>query len=229
MAPPIPAYCRPAAFGAFHRALADRDAPLGLFRAAAAISLHAIPEADVHGASAAVEGIAHTVQTRARSGSADGRLAHLHDVLFEVIGLRGAEEDYYNPANSYLPVVLSARRGIPIALSLIYRTAACLVGLNAVGVNAPGHFLAGVDLPNKKRMYVDPFYGGALLDEGEVFQRITATTGQPIPPSPELLRTATPDQWLSRMLMNLQAVFAQTGAERDLYAMQELHALLETH
>jgi hypothetical protein len=30
------------------------------------------------------------------------------------------------------------------------------------------------------------------------------------------------------MLHNLQAVFAQRGRERDLYAMQELHDLLVT-
>jgi hypothetical protein len=37
---------------------------------------------------------------------------------------------------------------------------------------------------------------------------------------------ATHRQWLSRMLNNLQAVFAHTGRERDLYAMQELQGLL---
>ena len=35
-------------------------------------------------------------------------------------------------------------------------------------------------------------------------------------------------QWLSRMLNNLQAVFAHAGRERDLYAMQELQELLNT-
>ena len=40
------------------------------------------------------------------------------------------------------------------------------------------------------------------------------------------LAPATHRQWLSRMLNNLQAVFAHTGRERDLYAMQELQSLL---
>ncbi len=40
------------------------------------------------------------------------------------------------------------------------------------------------------------------------------------------LMPATHEQWLSRILYNLQAVFARSGRERDLYAMQELQDLL---
>jgi hypothetical protein len=43
-----------------------------------------------------------------------------------------------------------------------------------------------------------------------------------------LLPIATHRLWLARVLNNLQAVFAHTGRERDLYAMQELQELLTT-
>ena len=76
-------------------------------------------------------------------------------------------------------------------------------------------------------MYVDPFYGGGLLDEQDVYQRIAETTGLDVPPSPEWLAPATGRQWLARMLVNLQAAFASLGRERDLLAMQELQALLD--
>ena len=62
-------------------------------------------------------------------------------MLFEVFGLRGNAEDYYNPANSYLCDVLATRRGLPITLSLVYKLVAEGVGLEVHGVNAPGHFL----------------------------------------------------------------------------------------
>jgi len=61
-----------------------------------------------------------------------------------------------------------------------------------------------------------------------VSNRIAQATGQTIPASPELLARATGRQWLARMLTNLEAVFASTGRERDLFAMQELQSLLET-
>ena len=75
-------------------------------------------------------------------------------------------------------------------------------------------------------MYVDPFYGGELLDRDDVCRRIAETTGVVPADSEQWLAPATHRQWLSRMLNNLQAVFAHTGRERDLYAMQELQDLL---
>ena len=56
--------------------------------------------------------------------------------------------------------------------------------------------------------------------------RIAATTGRQLNDPSKWLEPATHRQWLSRMLNNLQAIFAQTGRERDLYAMQELQELL---
>jgi regulator of sirC expression with transglutaminase-like and TPR domain len=156
-------------------------------------------------------------------------LAHLHDVLFDVLGFRGNTEDYYRAANSYLPEVLRTRRGLPITLTLVYRRVADGVGLVVHGVNAPGHFLAEVDerhTGERRSMYVDPFFGGGLLSKAEVFERISQATGRDVEPAPEHLRRASPQQWLSRMLHNLQAVYAATGRERDLLAMQELQTLL---
>jgi regulator of sirC expression with transglutaminase-like and TPR domain len=75
-------------------------------------------------------------------------------------------------------------------------------------------------------MYVDPFYGGGLLTEEDVFERIVETTGREVSSSRSALARATGRQWLERMLLNLQAAFATLGRERDLLAMQELAALL---
>ena len=75
-------------------------------------------------------------------------------------------------------------------------------------------------------MYVDPFYGGELLNNADVSRRIADSTGIVVDNSNELLKVATHRQWLTRMLNNLLAVFAHTGNERNLYAMQELQQLL---
>jgi regulator of sirC expression with transglutaminase-like and TPR domain len=231
---PTPAYCRPDAYFAFARQLPRVDTTGGLFQAACAIAQHERPEADVDAAAATIDELAETVRRRARSALPQAKLAHLHDVLFEVVGLRGNVDDYYCPSNSYVPDVLKTRRGLPITLTLIYKCVAEGVGLAVHGINAPGHFLASVRCPGSNEpshhakgwMYVDPFYGGDLLDERQVYQRVAQTTGRPAPLSSNCLARATHRQWLSRMLANLQAVFASTGRERDLYAMQELQNLL---
>jgi regulator of sirC expression with transglutaminase-like and TPR domain len=228
------AYCHHAAYDAFAREMPRIDTTTGLFRAAFAIALHEQPDADVERAAATVAELAETVGRRVRSPGVEARLAHLHDVLFDVVGFSGNAADYYNPANSYLPDVLRTRRGLPITLSLIYKCVAEGVGLTVRGINSPGHFLAAVQSDangaaadeSAAWMYVDPFYGGELLDGGDVCRRIAETTGL-VAADPALwLAPATHTQWLSRILTNLQAVFAHTGRERDLYAMQELQELL---
>jgi regulator of sirC expression with transglutaminase-like and TPR domain len=222
-----PAYCRPAAFREFAAELPSTHSAEGLFRAAWAISRHELPQARLADGEAVIANLVDAVRRRVRSPSEDALLAHLHDVLFDVLGFRGNAEDYYNAANSYLPEVLRTRRGLPITLTLVYRRVAAGLGLVVHGVNAPGHFLAEVEFQcSGQSMYVDPFFRGGLLKEKEVFQRISKATGEAVDPAREHLGRATPRQWLARMLHNLQAVFAASGRERDVYAMQELHALL---
>ncbi len=234
--PTMPAYCHPTAYAAFARELPRIDSTRGLFRAAFAIAQHERPTANVDQAEAAVAQLVATVRGRLHSSNPQAKLAHLHDVLFDVVGFSGNVDDYYNPVNSYLPEVLLSRRGLPITLVLVYKCVAEGVGLTVHGVNAPGHFLAAVKSPatgksNSIRngwMYVDPFYGGGLLDHMDVCHRINDATGQEVTDATQFLTLATHRQWIMRMLNNLQALFAHAGRERDLYAMQELQSLLTT-
>ena len=110
----MPAYCNPSAFAAFAEEIPRVDTTGGLFRAAFAISRHEKPGADVEQGAATIAELADTVRRRVRSENPQAKLAHLHDVLFDVAGFVGNVEDYYNPANSYLPDVLSTRRGMSI-------------------------------------------------------------------------------------------------------------------
>lgn len=235
MNPISPAYCRPAAFAAFAAQLPHLGSTQGLFRAAFAIARHERPTVELGPSEAIIANLTETVRHRVHTPNIEAKLAHLHDVLFDVVGFRGNVDDYYDPANSYLPDVLQSRRGLPITLTLVYKCVAEGIGLTVHGVNAPGHFLAAVatsegkgEPPDDEQwMYVDPFYGGQLLNEQDVLDRIAETTGRDAPRSIRLITHATGRQWLNRMLINLQAVFARIGRERDLLAMQELQALLE--
>lgn len=233
----MPAYCRCEAYTAFANELPLLEASThSLFRAAFAIARHENPSADVDFAQLQLDNMGAAIANRVRSTNPEAKLAHLHDLLFDVVGFTGNVEDYYNPANSYLPLVLASHRGLPITLVLIYKYVGEAAGLTVRGINSPGHFLAavkatdgvasaGASHPNRW-MYVDPFYGGELLDSADVCRRIAETTGL-VPDNPaRWLAPATHRQWLTRMLNNLQAVFAHTGRERDLYAMQELQDLL---
>jgi regulator of sirC expression with transglutaminase-like and TPR domain len=51
-----------------------------------------------------------------RAGGVDGLSRH----LFEEVGFRGNDADYYDPKNSCLDEVLRRRLGIPITLSVVF-------------------------------------------------------------------------------------------------------------
>jgi len=224
-----PAYCRIAAYQLFSQEISQVDTAAGLFRAACAIAKHERPEINLAEVEFQVDQISQTVRQRVHSNSSAALLAHLHDVLFDVLKLRGNVSDYYNPANSYMPDVLFSGKGIPISLVLVYKRVAEPLGLEVHGVNSPGHFLAEVESeegPSRQRMYIDPFFGGGVLTREEACGRIAQATGNTVPVSPQLLTRATHEQWLYRMLMNLQVAFSAKGQERDVCAMQELQGLL---
>lgn len=90
----------------------------------------------------------------------------LNRVLFHEYGFRGNIEHYADPLNSYLDQVLERRVGIPLSLCVVYLLVAERLGLPLAPVGLPGHFVVGCyaeDLP----FYIDPFYGGRLIDAGE--------------------------------------------------------------
>jgi regulator of sirC expression with transglutaminase-like and TPR domain len=74
-------------------------------------------------------------------------------------GLAGDREEYDNPRNSMLDVVLERGRGLPIALSVVYVAAARRAGIALAGVGLPGHFVVG-HFGASPPLLLDPFGGG---------------------------------------------------------------------
>ncbi len=196
-----------------------------LWKAAAAVSMHALDHVSVPELDLRFSALADRVRAAAPSGREIALLAHLHDVLFEQEGFGGDTQTYYSSLNSYLPAVLENRLGIPIMLSLIYKVVGERVGLRVEGINSPGHFLVRVFVDGHW-LIIDPFYQGQALAPEEALERLSELTGQ----SPEGLREslgpANHYQWLSRIISNLENVFATEGRQRDLGAMTELKRLL---
>ena len=71
---------------------------------------------------------------------------------FAGLGFRGARRNYYDVDNSVLDHVLRNRRGIPISLGVVLIGIAHRLGLDALGVNFPRHFLVTIG-----DLLVDPF------------------------------------------------------------------------
>jgi regulator of sirC expression with transglutaminase-like and TPR domain len=220
-----PKHCKTRAYNRFAKHLTEVDTTDGLLHSAIAISMHALEGVDSRQIDRQLSQLARRVRRRVRGRQKQALLAHLHEVLFEEQRFRGNENDYYHPLNSYIPAVLESRQGIPITLSLIYKVVAERVGIAVEGINSPGHFLTRV-YGDGEPMIVDVYRSGRVLTRDEAFDQIERSLQRSTVRDDSLLVTATNRQWLSRLLNNLQTIFANEGRQNDLDAMSELQALL---
>lgn len=224
----FPHFCRPLAYEQFCRQLDLLDTTASLVQAAVAIAMHELEGIIPDEVVGRLNKLAARVGGRVHSGNEEALLAHLHDVLFVEEGFAGNTDQYYTAENSYLPIVLQTKHGLPIILSLIYKAVAEGVGLQVEGINSPGHFLVRVRA-GKEWMLVDPFFHGQSLSRDEAFHRLEQVGGRAVPRDDQILAPATHQQWLARILANLQSLFANEGRQDDLAAMTELQeALAET-
>ena len=132
----------------------------------------------------------------------------LNEYLFDDLGFHGAEEDYYDPGNSFLNIVLDKKTGIPITLSIIYTEVAKNIGLDLQIVGFPGHVI----VKYKKEIILDPFYRGRLLAINDLEEILNRNFGEGIEFVPEYLNEATTEQLLTRLLRNLKNAYTQSYA-----------------
>lgn len=222
----LPQCCKPSAFKLLARQAKNIDSPNALVMGAVAISMHQLEHVEASAVEATLEGYAQTVRSRVRGPQIQAVLAHLHDVLFEEEGFAGNADDYYNPSNSYLPEVLQSKRGLPITLSLLYKSVADRLGFRAWGVGLPGHFLIAVEQEPGTTMLVDPFAGGRVLTVDEAHERMKELLGEEAEWTDELLQPASNRHWLTRILQNLLHVFGTANQYADMAAVLEMEMLL---
>jgi regulator of sirC expression with transglutaminase-like and TPR domain len=220
-----PQHCAPEAFHYFSEQLSELHTTQGLVRAATAVSMHAFDDVVPAHVEGEIQNLALRVLARCRSGQPAARLAHLHEVLFEEAKFVGNIDNYYFALNSYLPVVLRTRCGLPILLALVYKAVGEQVGLQIEGLNTPGHFLARVHTDEGWQI-IDPFYSGQALSTAEAFRRMEQVAGKKLTYDESYFEPASNAMWLSRLISNLQALFAKEGHQVDFAAMTELQQAL---
>jgi len=135
-------------------------------------------------------------------------ISMLNEYLFDELGFRGAEEDYYDPGNSFLNIVFNKKTGIPITLSIIYAEIAKKIGLDLKIVGFPGHVI----VKYKNEIILDPFYRGRLLTIENLEEILDRNFGDGVEFVPEYLNEATVEQLLTRLLRNLKNAYTQSYA-----------------
>ena len=135
-------------------------------------------------------------------------ISMLNEYIFDELGFHGAEEDYYDPGNSFLNIVFDKKTGIPITLSIIYAEVAKNIGLDLKIVGFPGNVI----VKYKNEIILDPFYRGKLLTIEDLEEILDRNFGDGIEFVPEYLNEATTEQLLTRLLRNLKNAYTQSYA-----------------
>ena len=191
------------------------EASIDLGEAGLLIALDAYPDLDVDAYLARLDALAAPLARRIDPAAPlPAWVEAVNGHLFGDEGFRGNEADYYDPRNSYLNEVLDRRLGIPITLSVVYLEVARRIGLDAVGVGLPGHFVLEARRGDQT-MLLDPFHGGIPLDVEDCARLVEETHGSGFPFSEDLLVPVPKRAILARILNNLKMIYLRSGdAER---------------
>ena len=129
------------------------------------------------------------------------------------LGYAGDTATYDAPANANLLRVIERRRGLPVALGIIWLHAARAVGWPVHGLDFPGHFLLSVGgdpaprAPRSSspgRVVVDVFAGGAPVDNAAMLGLLRRTHGPLAELHPGMLAPMPARAVLLRLQRNLQ-------------------------
>jgi regulator of sirC expression with transglutaminase-like and TPR domain len=153
----------------------------------------------------------------------------LRYVMAEKFGYRGDEESYDDLRNADLVEVIQRRRGLPVALSILYMHAARSLGWRIEGLNFPGHFVIRL-YGDRQAVILDPFSGGVPRSIQDLRQLLKAQSTEKTEVKPEHFAALDNRQVLMRLQNNIKVRRIQEGdlkgAER---ALQRMLLIAPTH
>lgn len=181
------------------------DADIDLAEAALSLAALSRPEAVVAPYRAHLRTLAVDVTAAAKQEGLDlaTRIHTLNAVLFGEYGYAGDSETYNDLRNADLMSVIDRRRGLPIALGILYIHAARAQGWTIEGINFPGHFLLRLRAGGSSAI-VDPFNGGRLRGTDDLGQLIKTMEGEDAELRPEHCQPAGNRQMLLRLQNNIK-------------------------
>jgi len=189
--------------------LVDRpDADIDLARAALHVAMLEYPDLNVERELFALQRLAGDVSSKMLDDDDPLYCVNtLSEYLFDELGFRGDDENYYDPRNSHLNQVLERRVGIPITLSLVYMEVGRRLNAPLLGIGMPGRFL--VRHAEVEDLFVDPFAGGILLSGDECRRMVEDFMPDGFAWNPALLAPVSNRQILARVVRNLKAIYLE--------------------
>jgi len=205
------------------------DADLDLVMAAISLAAQDSPDLSVEKYYHHIEKM--IVQTKARfealmtAGSADDagtRLAALKHVIADEHEYRGDLQTYDDLQNANIIRVIERRKGLPIALAILYVHVGQAVGFDVRALSFPAHVICRLD-HHGERLVFDPFDGCKMMQAPDLRQMLKKLIGEKAELSTAYFEASTKRQMLVRLQNNIK--LRQIEAEDYKGALNTVEAL----
>ncbi len=147
-----------------------------------------------------------------------GRGVTLSDALNNVVlkshGYCGDMLTYDDIQNANLMRVIDRKKGLPVALGILYLHAARAHGFAADGINFPGHFMIRIG-EDGARLIIDPFNEGIERSVVDLRELLKATAGMEAELAPEHYAAVGNRDILVRLQNNIKARHERAGRPED--------------
>ena len=219
----------PDACGRYLRALGERagESPiLPIAEAALALASFERPRVGLARYRQHLAGLVRDVGRHARANAGpDARAEALNEIILLKYGYSGDELTYDDLQNANLMRVVDRRKGLPVALGILYLHAARAQGWDSVGLAFPGHFLIRIG-DGAERLILDPFHGGKVCDAAGLRDLLKAMAGQEVELTPEHYAPVGDRDVLLRLQNNLKSRLLQGGQNERALGVVETMLML---
>ena len=187
------------------------DAEIDIAEAALQLARIDAPDSDWRAARAHLSLLAREAVAAAADIPEDDIVAQtelLATLLTDHHGYRGAAAQYEEADSANLIRVIERRRGLPVALGVVWLHTIAAIGWRGHGVNFPGHFLVAIAdatvTGGSRQVVIDVFGGGQALSVPTLRTMIKAFEGERAELRPGLLRPMGNRAVLLRLQNNIR-------------------------
>ena len=147
----------------------------------------------------------------------------LNEVIFDKLKFEPNVKNFHSPSNSMFNIVLSEKKGNPVALSCLYILLAQKLDLPIYGINLPNLFVLIFDHPGYK-FYLNPFNKGQVFLEADIDQYLKQMN---IEPNDKYYTSCSNLEIIKRILTNLSYAYQKMGEDEKQIEINELLRIFE--
>jgi regulator of sirC expression with transglutaminase-like and TPR domain len=123
---------------------------------------------------------------------------------------RGDSETYDDLKNADLMHVIDRRKGLPVALGILYLHVGRALGLDIAGLNFPGHFVLRLQI-GASATIIDPFNRGQTLSTADLLRLLRSIEGPDARLSPDAYAPVSTREILLRLQNNILSRALKAG------------------